>query len=208
MYVKLFKPILNIYFMTNIVIVNKNSTLTTSNVKNIDKETLYKKCNFRKPDGFEKKTTWNVKLSGDTHNIELWARNFGNANTENKYDFPPPCDTELYFGSCCLIKVDNDTIEDLDVELWRKIYEKLFGGFHDLDKSETESEDELEDVPSHMKTKEGYLKDDFIVETDSDKKHSDDGSYDDEESEDFCDSDSSDESELNEECYEYSSDEN
>ena len=41
--------------MTNIVIVNKNSTLTTTNVKNISKETLYKKCNFRKPDGFEKK---------------------------------------------------------------------------------------------------------------------------------------------------------
>jgi len=193
--------------MTNIVIVNKNSSLTTTNVKNITKETLYKKCNFRKPDGFEKKTTWNVKINGDTHCIELWARNFGNANTENKYDFPPPCDTELYFGSCCLIKVEHDEIKDLEVELWHKIYEKLFGGFHDLNNSDTESEDELENVPAHLKTKEGYLKDDFIVDTDGDKKHSEEDSYDDdEESEESCDSDSSEESELNEECYEYSSD--
>ena len=51
----------------------------------------------------------------------------------------------------------------------------------------------------------GYLKDDFIVDTDGDKKHSDEGSYEDEESEESCDSDSSEESELNEECYEYSS---
>ena len=193
--------------MTNIVIVNKNSTLTTTNVKNINKETLYKKCNFRKPDGFEKKTTWVVSINKETHNIELWARNFGNANTENKYDFPPPCDNDLYFGSCCLIKVEKDAIEDLDVELWNKIYEKLFGGFDDLNKSETESEDELESVPSHLKTKEGYLKDDFIVDTDSDKKHTDESSeYESDESEVSCDTDSSEGSELNEECYEYTSD--
>ena len=74
--------------MTNIIIVHKNSSLTTTNIKNITRECLYKKCNFRKPDGFSKKTTWRVKINNCVHHIELWARDFGNANTENKYDFP------------------------------------------------------------------------------------------------------------------------
>ena len=191
--------------MTNIVIVHKNSSLTTSNVKKICRENLYKKCNFRKSDGFSNRTTWNVTIGDEKHSIELWARDFGNANTENKYDFPPPCDNALYFGDCCLIKTEGDDIVDLDVPLWNKIYEKLFGGFEDLNDNETESDDELEDIPKHLKTKDGYLKDNFVVDTESEKKDSDDGSC--EEGEEESDSsDDSDNSELEEEFYEYSTD--
>ena len=191
--------------MTNIVIVHKNSSLTTSNVKKICRENLYKKCNFRKSDGFSNRTTWNVTIGDEKHSIELWARDFGNANTANKYDFHPPCDNALYFGDCCLIKTEGDDIVDLDVPLWNKIYEKLFGGFEDLNDNETESDDELEDIPKHLKTKDGYLKDNFVVDTESEKKDSDDGSC--EEGEEESDSsDDSDNSELEEEFYEYSTD--
>ena len=121
--------------------------------------------------------------------------------------FPPPCDNALYFGACCLIKTDGDDIVDIDIPLWNNIYEKLFGGFEDLDNEESESDDELNEVPKHLKTKDGYLKDGFVVDTDSDKKDSDNCS--DEEAVDDNDlSDESDNSELGEECYEYSSDEN
>lgn len=205
--------------MTNIVLVDKNGTLSIANIKNIDKNILYKKCNFRKGDGFLMRTTWKVKLNNELHKIELWARDFGNANTENKYDFPPPCDSDLYFGRCCLVKVDDDNnIVDLDISLWNKIYEKLFGGFEDL-VSETESEDELEEVPSNMKTKDGYLKDGFVVDSNSDKS---DGKTSCSEGECVSDSDSdcesicgsetscsdndSEDSELHEEMYEYTSD--
>ena len=51
-----------------------------------------------------------------------------------------------------------------------KVYEKLFGGFEDL-KSESESEDELDEVPDDMKTKDGYLKDGFVVDSHSDKSN-------------------------------------
>lgn len=202
--------------MTKIVLVDKTGNLSNVNVKSISRDILYKKCGFKKEKGFDKKTTWTVSLKGDEekeqHTVELWARDFGNANTENKYDFPPPCDTVLYFGSCCLIKVDGDDLCDLEVETWKKIYEKLFGGFEDL-KSESESEDELDEVPDDMKTKDGYLKDGFVVDSNSDKSNnksdSSEAEYDcvsEAEAEDSSDEDS-DDSELQEECYAYTSDE-
>lgn len=201
--------------MTKIVLVDKAGSLTNVNVKSISKDILYKKCGFKKADGFTMKTTWNVKLKKgedrEEHCVELWARDFGNANTENKYDFPPPCDSALYFGACCLIKVDGDSICDLEVDTWKKIYEKLFGGFEDL-KSESESEDELDEVPPEMKTKDGYLKDGFVVDSNSDKSNekscSSEGDSDyasEEEAEDSSGEDS-DDSELHEECYTYTSD--
>ena len=59
----------------------------------------------------------------------------------------------------------------MSVELWEEIYEKLFGGFENLKDTSKEDEleeDELDDVPDNMKTKEGYLKDGFIVENSDD----------------------------------------
>ena len=207
--------------MTKIVLVDKTGSLETVNIKNISKDVLYKKCNFRKKDGFLSRTSWKVTLGGDKHTIELWAKDNGRANSENKYDFPPPCDTPLYFGTCCLVKVNNDdkdSIQDLDKELWLKIYEKLFGGFEDLH-TESESEDELKDVPRDMKTKDGYLKDGFVVDSPSDNMNDSNGDSVDDSGDDSVDdseenvSDSSsdsdgEDSELGEEMYSYTSDEN
>lgn len=182
---------------------------------------MYKCSGFKKPDGFEKRTTWNVSVEGNQHMIELWARDFGKAGTENKYDFPPPCDTSLYFGTCSLIKVskdDNDEIKDFAGDTWLKIYEKLFGGFEDLGGEDSEeSEDELESVSSEYKTKNGYLKDGFVVDSNSDKSDDDDDNEEvnhdhlSEEEDSACDSSEessdADGSELEMEEYDYSDDE-
>jgi hypothetical protein len=59
------------------------------------------------------------------------------------------------------------SIVDLTVEKWNKVYEHLFGGFETLADNEDEDdeeEDELDNIPSNMKTKDGYLKDGFIIE--------------------------------------------
>ena len=65
---------------------------------------------------------------------------------------------------------------NLSLELWNKIYEKLFGGFEDLVatiKEDEDEEDELANVPLHKKTKDGYLKDGFVVDSDKDDEESD-----------------------------------
>jgi hypothetical protein len=155
--------------MVQIVIVEKTGNCKSLNIKSFNREELYKKCNYKKPDGFIELAIWkDIKINGIKYNVHLHGKNTGKANSENKYDFPPPIDNELLFGSCTLVNYDNnDEVLDLTVEEWEKIYEKLFGGFEDLAttcKEDEEEEDELDNIPDEMKTEEGYMKDGFIVD--------------------------------------------
>jgi hypothetical protein len=176
-----------------IIIIDKNSTLKVLNVKDYKEEELYKKCGFKKVDGFIKQTEWNSKIDGKKYFVSLFAKNDGKANSENKYDFPPPVDTALFFGSCalvCRIKNSDGTYSLLDftIDLWNKIYEKLFGGFEDLSSTYLEDEkeeDELANVPSDKKTKQGYLKDGFVVDSDGSEDNEDD--YDSDDDDDHVD---------------------
>ena len=160
----------------SVVIVDKTGTLKITTVKDYKDDELYKKCGFKKPDGFTKQTEWSVKIDGTKYKVSLFAKSEGKANMENKYDFPPPVDTVLYFGSCALVgkSVNSDGSESyvsLTLDLWNKIYEKLFGGFENLDATcaeDEEEEDELADVPAEKKTKQGYLKDGFVVDSEED----------------------------------------
>ena len=166
-----------------ILIIDKLCSIKTLNIKDYKVEELYKKCGFKKQDGFTLQVEWSVKLNGKKYIIEMYGKLDGKANMENKYEFPPPIDKNLYFGSCALVGMVRDNYNkkvhiNLNIELWNKIYEKLFGGFEDLAttcKEDEEEEDELENIPKNMKTKKGgYLKDGFVVDTsDSDISVSD-----------------------------------
>ena len=155
--------------MVTIVLVEKTGELKSCKYANDTGDELYKKCKFKKNDSFELRHSWKTKKQKYTFNtVSLYARDTGKANTENKYDFPPPVDSILYFGCCCLVAYDVDNnLVDLSVEVWEKFYEDLFGGFENLAdtaKEDEEEEDELENIPAEMKTKSGYLKDGFVVD--------------------------------------------
>jgi hypothetical protein len=161
--------------MTSIVIVEKNGDLKEKKVREFDVDNLYKKCGFRQKKNFEKQTTWLLKSKGDKIKIALYGKDEGSsrANNENKYDFPPPVDSKLFFGNCILVKYDeNNNVQDLVLSEWKKMYEHLFGGFEDLNdtiKEDENEEDELDDIPKEMKTKQGYLKDGFVVDANSEE---------------------------------------
>ena len=157
-----------------IIIVEKGGTLKLHTVKDYNVNELYKKCGFKKSEGFNLQTEWRVKLNGTKYVVQMYGKTEGKANMENKYDFPPPVDTTLYFGCCALVaSVQNSSSEktfvNLSFELWNKMYEKLFGGFEDLAVTCVDDDnelDELENIPSNMKTKKGgYLKDGFVVDS-------------------------------------------
>ena len=153
--------------MLNIVIVEKTGELKSLSVKEFSIDDLYKKCGFKKSDGFLEQTQWSVKMDGSTYQIRVYAKADGRANSENKYDFPPPIDNALFFGSCAIVAQQDDEYVHLSVDLWNRMYEKLFGGFEDLSATALEDEnepDELAAVPDEFKTKEGYLKDGFVVD--------------------------------------------
>ena len=168
-----------------IIIIDKGGSLKSLNVKDYKVDDLYKKCGFKKQDGFNLQVEWSVKLNGQHYFIQMYGKLDGKANMENKYDFPPPIDKQLYFGSCALVgmvkNATNKSYVNLNIDLWNKIYDKLFGGFEDLALTTNDDdyeEDELDNIPKHMKTKKGgYLKDGFVVD-DSDADN-DDSSLDD-----------------------------
>lgn len=159
--------------MPTCIVVEKASALKESAIKEYSETDLYKKCGFKKADGFDKHAEWTTKIDKQSYLVKLYGKTDGRANNENKYDFPPPADNTLFFGSCLLIAFrKNETSPcDLTIELWFKIYEKLFGGFEDLVATQAEDDneiDELANVPTKYKTKSGYLKDGFIVSDNED----------------------------------------
>ena len=144
--------------MTKVLIVDKLTTIKEQEIDNI--HDLYKKCGFRKVNGFEKHHTWVVNLNNKTYRVSVFGKTDGRAGMENKYELPPPIDNTLFFGKIAIV-IEDDI---LSIELWNKIYEKLFGGFINLEDTDgEEEEDELDEYPDEMKTKTGYLKDDFVV---------------------------------------------
>lgn len=184
--------------MTSIIIVDKSASIKSTKAKDLTRETIYKKCGFRKSEGFEMRNKFVIKKFG-VETVEVWARDSGKAGTENKYELPPPIDKALYFGSLAIVGFNNkDELCDLTDETWKKVYEHLFGGFEDIDDPDSEaefSEDELDSVPAEKKTKHGYLKDGFVVDGNEDESEEDLESDDDDEDDDD-DDESEDEEEL------------
>ena len=161
--------------MTQLVLIEKNGTVKQTIAKEVSRDTLYKKCGYKKPDGFEKRTTWNVKVNKEKVTVELWAKDEGKAGMENKYELPPPIDETLFFGTYAVIRTDeNGDIINLTSDMWNKVYDTLFGGFDDVEEDdEEESDDELETISKSRKTKSGYLKDDFVADDDEDDADAD-----------------------------------
>jgi hypothetical protein len=172
--------------MPIILVVDKMGSIKEHNVKDLAIDSLYKKAGFKTAEGFSKHATWNVTLSGNRHFlIEAYGKTSGKANQENKYDFPPPIDTTLFFGSCVLLHKCSTTGKYLDLKGsdWDTIYENLFGGFEDIENENSESEEE-DNHDDEDCTKEGYKKDGFVVDDDEEEEE-DDEEYDGEDEEEY-----------------------
>lgn len=153
--------------MPSIIIIEKNGDIKEQNIKNGEKSELYKKAGFKNNKGFVLQTTWSLDLNSKSYNIELYGKVEGGAKQENKYEFPPPVDSVLYFGNCILINTNETEILNLNKKEWKEIYEVLYGGFEDLnDDGDDDDEDELDDIDGVLLTKDGYEKDGFVVEKD------------------------------------------
>jgi len=209
-----------------IIIVEKGGSLKSLAIKDFKLEELYKKCGFKKGEDFIKQVEWTAKYEEEKYYVEVFAKTEGRPNSENKYDFPPPIDTKLFFGSCAILAYNKKSdgskyYTDLSLALWNKLYEKLFGGFEDLSATAEEDEneiDELANVPKEKKTKQGYLKDGFVVDSSDTEEAEIFSSTEDEDEEESTEEevDAKEEdivledigSELSEESYDYDSDTN
>jgi len=164
-----------------IVIVERNGDLRASSINAYNPLELAKKCKLKTASGFEIRAEWAYSGSCTTDErfmVELWAREDGAAGQENKYEFPPPVDTILFFGACALVAKDmssRHSVIPLTLDKWDKMYNFLFGGFDSLvnGDEDDDEEDELDSIPAHRKTKDGYLKDGFVVDSGDDDDEDD-----------------------------------
>ena len=151
--------------MTYIIIVDKYGKVKEQNAKDLSPEDLYKKASFKSASGFTECHKWEkLEVNSKTYTkIAVYGKTKGNAGRENKYEYPPPIDTTLFFGNMLIIHYDeNDNPVDLRKDQWNTIYEQLMGGFESLDSSDEESEEEEID-PSKL-NKYGYENDGFVVD--------------------------------------------
>ena len=199
--------------MVKCILIKKGGTVKCSNLKLSSLNEIYKKCGFMNNNNFDHRNIWSLD-----NNVfySIFAKNKGKAGTENKYELPPPLDSTLFFGTMIILKhsskiYDINNLQDLTLDEWNSVYEKLFGGFEDLDSNEEESEEE--DVDEEDLTKEGYLKDDFVVD-DEDSIENEDSEfediseeYDDDEEESEEEGEDEDYEDVDEEYYEEDGDE-
>ncbi len=157
------------------IMIQPNGTIEEYTAKEqdlMDDQFIMKKCCMK--DGLVKHV-WKIQSKGSSSGIKinLYAKKTGRAKTENKYELPPPVDSELYFGSLLMVAYLNDQMIHLTQELWESCYNILYGGFEDIgsdDSSSDEDEDEDEDEED-----EEYTGEDSDEEQDEDEDEEQEG---------------------------------
>jgi hypothetical protein len=163
--------------MTSIIVIDKTANIKSLSIAKFSQDELYKKAGFKTSNGFSKITQWTVNIQNVFYNIELYGKTSGRAGQENKYEFPPPIDNTLLFGSCIIIcrKKSDQIVVSITTEQWNALYEKLYGGFEDLTQglNESSSEEDTDSIENNKKTRSGYMKDGFIVDDSEELSESD-----------------------------------
>lgn len=158
----------------DVVVIEKSGELKPLTIKEFKLEELYKKCSFKTESNFSVQGEWTLEDEeeedeGKVFRYTVYGKKVGKSNSVNKYDFPPPFDNELFYGNMVLVKShkENGVLKyvDLSVEEWEKVYERLFGGFEEIGSEDSEDEEESEDEEGIEKTKAGYEKDGFVVDS-------------------------------------------
>ena len=158
--------------MPYILVIDKLGAIKEINIKEYKEEDLYKKANFKSAEGFDLQTIWtgiSLKEPSDKNvSIAIYGKKAGKAGQENKYEFPPPIDSVLFFGGCVLIaKSESEgSVCDLRISSWNIIYDQLMGGFEDLSLEGEGDEEEEEDIDPNLIGKNGYVRDGFVVDDD------------------------------------------
>ena len=193
--------------MKKVILIEKGGDINEKNIKQFNKNELFKKCKFKSDKNFESRHTW----KHDDGFISIFAKDSGNSNTINKLDLPPPLDNDLFYGKILACyhnekELTNDNIKNLSKDEWEKFYNKQFGGFESLgEDSECSADEDDEEYDSDLIDEDtGYLKNSFVAgdneQIEKEEEEEEEDEY------DFSDTDSNDgeDSELEEEVYNYS----
>lgn len=160
--------------MVTVLIVQKTGVVVETNLKQFSIEEVCKKARVKNASDYKQATVWSIMIDKVQYHIALYARSTGRAGQENKYEFPPPVDSVLYFGPCMLVQQNNPSdataVTSLSEETWKKVYNHLCGGFEECLESDDEEEHE---VVENADKKTGYALDGFVVGDDEEEEEED-----------------------------------
>lgn len=166
------------------LLVDKFGNMKSSQMKTINLDNLYKRCGFKKLDDFGCKCEWKLNIETDkTTYCSIWGRENGKSNMVNKFELPPPIDKKLLYGSFIIlysnVSIKHINTEDewnnnssyiisITKEKWDEIFNHLYGGFEDIDNTDSVTSDEDIDYDENdvEYTNDGYEKDGFVVDDD------------------------------------------
>ena len=171
--------------MPTILIIEKNGNVKELTVKVYNEEEIYKKAGFKKQDGFKQHATWETEVDDIKYTLSLYGKVKGRVGQENKFEFPPPVDSILFFGNCIIVNKEDNIPKNITAKEWETLYDVLYGGFEEIGEEDSEESEEDDDSDVNIKrTKEGYVKDDgFIVDDDEEEEEEEDEDEDEDEDE-------------------------
>lgn len=177
------------------LIIGKNGDVSETTVRSTDISSIYKKLLAKTPSEVSQQTEWVVKHNQKSYKICVYGKTTGRAGQENKYEFPPPIDNILLFGKVAVVSLIDGAIGTLTSEEWDKIYDRLHGGFDDIDDDDDDDEEEEDEEDETLpRTKSGYVRDDFVVDDDDNVI---DDEEEEEEEEEFDDEDTTSDEDAN-----------
>ena len=155
--------------MVTVLIVQKTGVVVEANLKQFSIEEVCKKARVKNATDYKQATVWSIMIDKVQYHIALYARSTGRAGQENKYEFPPPVDSALYFGPCMLVQQnspsDATAVTSLSEETWKKVYNHLCGGFEECLESDDEEED---DEDTEVEEDEEEEEEELILHDDDD----------------------------------------
>ena len=130
--------------MVQVIIIEKNGEINYNKITVIND--LYKKCGFRKSDGFEIIDTYIDNKNSVM--FELWGCSLGKENTKNEYIFPRLIEKNIY-GKCAIIAKNNEYI-DLTIEKWNNYCNSLDNNLNNLNNLSEQISDKMDLITNEI----------------------------------------------------------
>ena len=108
---------------------------------------------------------------------------------ENKFEFPPPVDSTLFFGNCIVAAYRNGVSINFTTEMWEVSYEELMEGFENLDDTKMEDDEEEEEEDDEEEEEEDDEEEDDVDDEEEDDVDDEDEDEDEDEDDDVDDED-------------------
>jgi hypothetical protein len=90
----------------------------------------------------------------------------------------------LFFGNCIIVNKNEDEAVSITEDEWESVYDYLFGGFEDIGDEDSDEDSEDEEDYGLPRTKDGYVKDDFVVDDDEEEDDEEEEEEEEEEADD------------------------